>query len=143
MQCSDGGSGSDGDDVDDERVGENEIGEEVSEEVGEGVGDKGDEEIGEELGEDGVEDGSDKQLENDEEVQCHEVHLDYGDEKGEIAEEEEVEEREVGKAEVEELDDEDNPKRGESSEVSCLDPDSEETSQYSSTPVSYTHLFLL
>ena len=29
VQCSDGGSGCDGDDVDDERIGENEIGEEV------------------------------------------------------------------------------------------------------------------
>ena len=43
-----------------------------------------------------------------------------------------MEEREAGKAEAEELDDEDNPNRGESSEVSCLDSDSEETSQYSS-----------
>ena len=79
-------------------------------------------------------DGSEEQLEDGEELQCHDVDLDYGDEEGEIVEEkEEVEEREAGKAEAEELDDEDNPNRGESSEVSCLDPDSEETSQYSST----------
>ena len=37
VQCSDGGSGRDGDDVDDESVEENEIGEEVSEEVCEAV----------------------------------------------------------------------------------------------------------
>ena len=139
VQCSDGGSGRDGDDVDDECVDENEIGEEVGEEVCEGAVD---EEIGEELGED----GSDEQLEDGEEVQCHKFDLDYGDEEGGIAEEEEVEEeegieeekegveeREAGKAEAEELDDEDNPNRGESSDVSCLDSDSEETNQYSST----------
>ena len=81
-----------------------------------------------------------------EEVQCHEVDLDYGDEEGGIVEEEEVdkeegieeekkglEEREVGKAEAEELDDEDNPNQGKSSDVSCLDSDSEEANQYSST----------
>ena len=41
--------------------------------------------------------------------------------------------REPGEVEAQELDDEDSPNRGESSEVSCLDSDSEETSQYSST----------
>ena len=80
MQCSDGGSGRDGYDVDDdERVDVNEIGEEVSEDVGEAAGDECDEEIGEELGEDAVKDGSDEQLEGGEEVQCHAVsytHLD-------------------------------------------------------------------
>ena len=50
VQCYDGGSGRDGDDVDDECVDEKEIGDEVSEEVCEGAGDEGDEEIGEELG---------------------------------------------------------------------------------------------
>ena len=100
------------------------------------------EEVCEGAGEDAVEDGSEEQLEDGEEVQCHEVDLDYGDEEGEIVEEKEegieeekegLEEREAGEAEAEELDDEDNPKRSESSEVSCLDSDSEETSQYSST----------
>ena len=57
VQCSDGGSGHDGDDVDDdenldyddERVDVNEIGEEVSEEVCEGADDVDDEEMCEEL----------------------------------------------------------------------------------------------
>ena len=48
----DGDSGRDGDDVDDECVNENEIGEEVGEEVCEGAGDEASEEVGEELGED-------------------------------------------------------------------------------------------
>ena len=48
-------------------------------------------------------------------------------------EKEGLEEREAGEVEAEELDDEDNLNRGEGSEVSCLDSDSEETSQYSST----------
>ena len=103
----------------------------------EGAGDECDEEIDEELGEDAVEDGSDEQLEDDEEVQCHEVDLDYGDEKGEIVEEEEEKEG-LEERQVEELDDEHNPNRGESSEVSCLDSDSEETSQYSSTRDSFS-----
>ena len=81
------------------------MGEEVSEEVGEGASDEGDAEIGEELGEDAVEDGSGEQLEGGEEVQCHDVDLDYRDEKGEIVEDEEekegLEEREAGKAEAE------------------------------------------
>ena len=113
MQCSDGGSGRDGDDTDDECVDENETGEEVGEEVCEGAGDECDEEIGEELGEDAVEDGSEELLED-------------GEEEGT------EEEGEAGKAEAEDLYDEDNPKRKESSDVSCLDSDSEETSQYSS-----------
>ena len=62
-------------------------------------------------------------------MQCHDVDLDYVDEEGEIVEEEEVEKEEIV---AEELDDEHNPKRSESSEVSCLESDSEETSQYSS-----------
>ena len=41
VQCSDGGSGRDGDDVDVECVEENEMGEKVSEEVCEGAGDGG------------------------------------------------------------------------------------------------------
>ena len=107
VQCSDGGSGHDGDDVDDdENVGENEIGEEVSE--------------------DAVEDGSDEQLEGGKDVQCHDVDFDYVDEEGEILEEKE-------EIVAEELDDKDNPKRSESSEVSCLDSDSEVTNQGSST----------
>ena len=88
-----------------------------------------------------VEDGSEEQLEGGEEVQCHDVDLDYGDEEGEMVEEEEGHEEEVEKEEkegleereAEELDDEDNPKRSESSDVSCLDPDSVETNPYSST----------
>ena len=72
-----------------------------------------------------VEDGSEEQLEDAEEVQCQEVGLDYVDEEGEVVEKEEIV--------AEEIDDEHNPKRSESSEVSCLDSDSEETSQYSST----------
>ena len=60
------------------------------------------------------------------EVQCHDVDLDYGDEEREIVEEKE-------EIVAEELDDKDNPQRSESSEVSCLDSDSEETRQYSST----------
>ena len=71
VQCSDGGSGCDGDDVDDKCVGENEIGEEVSQEVREGAGDECDEEIGEELGED----GSVERLEDGEEVQCQDCLL--------------------------------------------------------------------
>ena len=142
VQCSDGGSGCDGDDVDEESVDENEIGEEVSEEVCEAAGDQCDEEIGEELREDAVEDGSEEQLEDAEEVQCQEVDLDYVDEEGEIVEEEEVEKEE---RQVEVLGDEHNPRRSQSSEVSCPDSDSEETSPYSSTrnssyAVSYTHL---
>ena len=111
-------SGSDGEDVGDERVDENEIGEEVSQEVREGAGDACDEY------------GSDEQREDAEEVQCQTVDLDYVDEEGEIVEKKEVEKEEIV---VEDLDDEHNPKRSESSEVSCLDSDSEETSQYSST----------
>ena len=84
-----------------------------------------------ELREDAAEDGSEEQLEDAEEVQCCEVDLDYGDEKGEIVEEEEEKEG-LEERQVEELDDEHNPRRSESSEVSCLDSDSEETSQYSS-----------
>ena len=56
-------------------------------------------------------------------MQCRDGDLDYVEE-----EKEEVEEREA-----EELEVEDNPNRSESSEVSCLDSDSEETNQYSST----------
>ena len=69
VQCSDGGSGCDGDDVDDKCVGENEMGEKVSEEVCEGAGAQCDEEIGEELRAHVVEDGSEEQLEDAEEVQ--------------------------------------------------------------------------
>ena len=58
--------------------------------------------------------------------------MDYGDEKGEIVEEQEEKEG-LEERQVEELDDEHNPKRSENSEVSCLNADSEETSQYSST----------
>ena len=65
-----------------------------------------------------------EQREDAEEVQGQEVDLDYGDEKGEIVEKEEIV--------AEELDDEHNPKRSQSSEVSCLDSVSEEISQYSS-----------
>ena len=65
-------------------------------------------------------------LEDGEEVQCHDVDLDYGDEEREIVEEKE-------EIVAEELDDEDNPNQGESSDVSCLDSDSEETNPYSST----------
>ena len=74
MQCSGGGSG---DDVDDKCVGENEIGEEVSEEVCEAADDECHAEMGEELREDAVDDGSEEQLEDAEEVQCHDVDLDY------------------------------------------------------------------
>ena len=70
----------------------------------------------------GVSSGPGEQLE-DEDVQCHEVDLDYGDEEGEIVEEKKVE--------AEELEVEDNPNRGKSSQVSCLDSNSEETNQYS------------
>ena len=58
-------------------------------------------------------------------MQCHDADLDYVDEEGEMVEKEEIV--------AEELDDERNPKRSEGSEVSCLDSDSEETSEYSST----------
>ena len=64
VQCSDGGSGSDGDEVGDERVDEKEGVNEIEEEVGEEAGDECDEEIGEELREDAVEDGSEEQLED-------------------------------------------------------------------------------
>ena len=120
VQCSDGGSGRGGDDVDEERVDEKEDVDEIGEE------------IGEELGEHVVEDGSEEQLEDAEELRCHEVDLDYGDRKGEIVEEQEEKEG-LEERQEEELDDEDNPKRSESSEVSCLDSDSEETSQHCST----------
>ena len=63
--------------------------------------------------------------------------LDYGDEKGELVEEEEDKEG-FEERQVEELDDEHNPKLSESSEVSCLDSDSEEASQYSSTRDSFS-----
>ena len=52
--------------------------------------------------------------------------MDCGDGEGEIVEEKE-------EIVAEELDDEHNPKLSQGSEVSCLDSDSEETSQYSST----------
>ena len=68
---------------------------------------------------------------------CHEVDLDYGDEKGEIVKEEEEKEG-LEERQVEELDDEHNPNRSESSEVSCPESDSEETSQYSSTRNSFS-----
>ena len=58
-------------------------------------------------------------------MQRRDVDLDYVDEGGEIVEKEEIV--------AEELDHEHNPKRSESSEVSCLDSDSEESRQYSST----------
>ena len=91
----DGSSGRDGDEVDDEENlnYEDERVDEIEDENE--IGDEGGDEIGEELGED----GSEEQREDGEKVQCHEVDLDYGDEKGEIAEEEEkaeVEEREAG-----------------------------------------------
>ena len=93
-----------------------------------GGGSDGDEchaEIGEELREDAAEDGSEEQLEDAEEVPCHDVDLDYVDEERDIVEKEEIV--------AEELDDEHNPKRSDSSEVSCVDSVSEELSQYSST----------
>ena len=74
--------------------------------------------------------GTGEQLE-DEDVQCRDGDLDYVEEK-----KEEVEEREPGeiveekKVEGEELDVEDNPNRGKSSQVSYLDSNSEETNQY-------------
>ena len=82
-----------------------------------------------------VEDGSEEQLGDAEDVQCRDGDLDYVDEEGEVAEEEEVEEEEgieeekkgVEEREAGELDDEDNPQRSESSDVSCRDLDSEET----------------
>ena len=70
-----------------------------------------------------------QEREDAEEVQCQKVDLDYVDEEGEIVEKKEVEKEEIV---VEDLDGGHNPKRSESSEVSCLDSDSEETSQYSS-----------
>ena len=74
-QCLDGGSGSDGDDVDDKCVGENKIREEVSEEVCEAAGDECHAEIGEEVGEDAVEDGSDEQPEEGEDPQLSLIHI--------------------------------------------------------------------
>ena len=76
--------------------------------------------------------GPGEQLE-DEDVQCRDGDLDYVEK-----EKEEVEEREPGEVEAEELDDEDNPNQGESSDVSCLDSDSEETNQYSSTRENFS-----
>ena len=57
----------------------------------------------------------------------------YNEEELEEEEEDGLEEREAGEAETEDLDDEDNQNRSESSDVICLDSDSEETNQYSST----------
>ena len=75
----------------------------------------------------------------DEDVQCRDGDLDYVEE-----EKEEVEEREPGeiveekKVEAEELEVEDNPNRGKSSQVSCLESNSEEKNQYSSTRDSFS-----
>ena len=52
---------------------------------------------------------------------------------GHVGEEGTEEERKA-----EELDDEDNQKRSESSKVSCLDPDSVETNPYSSTRYNFS-----
>ena len=72
-------------------------------------------------------------------MQCRDGDLDYVEEK-----KEEVEERKPGeiveekKIEAEELEVEDNPNRGKSSQVSCLDYNSGETNQYSSIRDSFS-----